>query len=111
MPALDIIALPQFEKEILQLAKKYPSIPNDYEKFLTEVQNDPFAGDSLGHNCYKKRMRIASKRTGKSGGARVIACIKFVNNRIYLVSIYDKSEKETITKRELELILKGSGLL
>jgi hypothetical protein len=56
-------------------------------------------------------MRIASKRTGKRGGARVITCVKIVDNRLYLVSIYDKSERDTITKKEMEFILKKSGLL
>ena len=56
-------------------------------------------------------MRIASKRAGKRGGARVITCVKIVDNKLYLVSIYDKSERDTITKKEMEFILKKSGLL
>ena len=47
MKSLDIIALPQFEKEILQLAKKYPSIENDYAGLLPELQNNPFSVDHL----------------------------------------------------------------
>lgn len=111
MKSLDIIALPQFEKEIIQLARKYPSIENDYENLLRELQNNPISGDPLGNNCYKVRMRIASKRAGKRGGARVITCVKIVDNKLYLVSIYDKSERDTITKKEMEFILKKSGLL
>ncbi len=34
MPEIEIIALPQFEKELKQLAKKYPSIPQDFEILL-----------------------------------------------------------------------------
>ena len=111
MKNFDIIALPQFEKEILQLSKKYPSIDNDFEKLLIELQNNPFAGISLGNNCYKVRMKISSKRTGKSGGARVITCIRIIEQRLFLVSVYDKSERESITKKQIELILKISGLL
>lgn len=70
MKSLDIIPLPQFEKEIIQLARKYPSIENDYANLLIELQNNPLSGDQLGNNCYKVRMRIASKRTGKRGGAK-----------------------------------------
>ncbi len=111
MKNIDIIALPQFEKEILQLSKKYPSIDNDFEKLLIELQNNPFAGTSLGNNCYKVRMKISSKRTGKSDGARVITCIRIIEQRLFLVSVYDKSGRESITKKQIELILKISGLL
>jgi hypothetical protein len=53
MKSLDIIALPQFEKEITLLARKYRSIENDYKTLLTELQNNPFSGDQLGNNCYQ----------------------------------------------------------
>jgi septum formation topological specificity factor MinE len=43
MKSLDIIALPQFEKEIIQLARKYPTIENDYANLLIELQNNPLS--------------------------------------------------------------------
>ena len=111
MENINIIALPQFEKEILQLSKKYPSIQKDFAGLLVELKNNPFSGNALGHNCYKVRMKISAKQSGKSGGARVITCVKIIDKRLFLVSIYDKSEKENITKKEMEIILKLSGLL
>ena len=111
MAKTSIVALPQFEKEIKQLSKKYPSIDADFEGLLSSLLNNPTTGESLGNNCYKIRMKIASKRTGKSGGARVITCVKILNSKIFLVSIYDKADRETITKKEIESILKSSGLL
>ncbi|WP_460562324.1 type II toxin-antitoxin system RelE/ParE family toxin [Ferruginibacter profundus] len=65
----------------------------------------------MGNNCYKIRMNIAAKRAGKSGGARVITCVKIIESKVYLVSIYDKADRETITKKEIEVILKNSGVL
>lgn len=56
-------------------------------------------------------MRISSKNSGKSGGARIISYVKIVAATIFLVSIYDKSERETVTKKQIEEILKSSGLL
>ena len=58
MENIDIIALPQFEKEILQLSKKYPSIEKDFANLLEELTNNPFSGNSLGHSCYKVRMKL-----------------------------------------------------
>ena len=46
-------------------------------------------------------MAISSKNKGKSGGARVITYVKIVDEVIYLLSIYDKSETDTITDKEL----------
>jgi len=45
-------------------------------------------------------MTIRSKGKGKSGGARVITCVKVVATTVYLASIFDKSEKENITDRD-----------
>jgi hypothetical protein len=59
---------------------------------------------ALANNFYKVRLAIASKGKGKSGGARVITYVKIIQTTIYLASIYDKSEKSTITEKELQEI-------
>jgi hypothetical protein len=52
-------------------------------------------------------MPIASKGQGKSGGARVITCVKIIKEKIFLVAIYDKSEMEVISEKELSERLKS----
>ena len=49
---------------------------------------------------------MASKGKGKSGGARVITNFVIAEETIFLISIYDKSEKDTITDRELRDLLR-----
>jgi mRNA-degrading endonuclease RelE of RelBE toxin-antitoxin system len=66
-----ILRTDEFSKHLKQLSKKYPSLNKDYEDFLQSLEQSPLQGISLGRNCYKVRMKISSKRTGKSGGARV----------------------------------------
>ena len=61
---------------------------------------------SLGNDCYKIRMAIASKGKGKSGGARVITCFKIMHGTVYLLTIFDKSEQENIPDKELRELLK-----
>jgi hypothetical protein len=51
-------------------------------------------------------MKISSKKSGKSGGARVITLVKIERNRITLLDICDKSEKETLTDKELDDLIK-----
>jgi hypothetical protein len=50
-------------------------------------------------------LSIASKGKGKSGGARVITNILVSDSVVYLLTIYDKSEKENITNKELQELL------
>jgi hypothetical protein len=47
-------------------------------------------------------MAIAAKGRGKSGGARVITFYRAAPNIIFLTSIFDKSEKASISDAELE---------
>lgn len=90
-----------FEDELKALIKKYPSIKNDLYELAKTLLDNPFSGSPLGHNCYKIRMAIKSKGRGKSGGARIITCVKIIEDSIYFLSIYDKSEQSTITDHEL----------
>jgi hypothetical protein len=58
-------------------------------------------------------MSIAAKGKGKSGGARVItltAIVDVENTEIGLLYVYDKSERESISDKELMKILKANGL-
>jgi hypothetical protein len=104
--SFNIIPTPPFEKELKQLAKKYPSIKNDIIALGLQLQNDPKMGTPLGNDCYKIRMAIASKGKGKSGGARVITYVKVVESNIFLLSIYDKADVANISDEELQDRLK-----
>jgi len=93
-----------------RISKKYHSLKDDLEKLITSLEEEPVQGESLGKDCFKVRMAIASKRKGKSGGARVITCVKVVDRNVYLLTVYDKSEKSSISDKELKELLKLSGL-
>ena len=91
-----IIATPAFQKELKKLAKKYVSIKEDVGALVVLLSEDPKSGTPIGNNCFKIRLSIKSKGKGKSGGARVITHIKVMKGNIYIISIYDKSEIETL---------------
>jgi len=98
------VTIPLFEKQSKRLAKKYSSLKNDLADLIENLTTNPGQGSPLGNNFFKIRIAIASKGKGKSGGARVITFVKIVRTTVYLASIYDKSEKTTITDKELEQI-------
>lgn len=96
-----------FDKEFKYLCKKHASAKADISNAVQSLQEDPFQGVNLGNNCYKIRIAIKSKGKGKSGGARLITNICIINDEIYLLSIYDKAEKESISDKDLEAVLKS----
>jgi hypothetical protein len=96
-----IIPTPPFERELKQLAKKYPSIKKDITALAQQLAQQPQMGTPLGHDCFKIRMAITAKGKGKSGGARVITHVQVTKEHIFLLSIYDKSEAENIADKEL----------
>lgn len=103
----NILLTGRFEKEIKRLIKKYPSLKLEFSELVTVLKNNPETGISLGNSCFKIRLAIASKGKGKSGGARIITYFYLQESTIYLLSIYDKSEKETITTKELQDLIQS----
>ena len=101
-----IKSIPRFEKEIKRLSKKYPSLKSEFIELVNELKENPTQGTSIGNNCYKIRLSIASKGKGKSGGARVITYLQISETTVYLLSIFDKSEQENIGDRELSELLR-----
>nr|WP_235904297.1 type II toxin-antitoxin system RelE/ParE family toxin [Arcticibacter tournemirensis] len=56
----------------------------------------------MGDNCFKIRIAIASKGKGKSGGARVITHVLIKEETVFLLSIYDKAEREAISDKDIK---------
>jgi len=99
-----------FEQQAKRLAKKYPSLKNDLNQLAQRLAENPRQGKKLGKHFYKVRLAITSKGKGKSGGARVITYLKATATTVYLVSIYDKSEKATISDQELDKVFRDELL-
>lgn len=96
-----LILTENFKREFKRLHKKYTSLPEDIASLGAILSNDPMTGTAIGKDCYKIRMSIGSKGKGKSGGARVITYVKIIDEIVYLLSIYDKSEQTSISEKEI----------
>lgn len=99
--SLKIEVTDDFKKDFKKLFKKYKSLIQDVNHLKGNLLANPTQGISLGKDCFKIRMAISSKNRGKSGGSRVITCLKVTKETIYLIAIYDKSEMENIDDSEL----------
>jgi mRNA-degrading endonuclease RelE of RelBE toxin-antitoxin system len=101
----DVLTIPPFDRQLKRLAKKFPSLKTEYAVLVNELEENPEKGTFLGNNCFKIRLAIASKGRGKSGGVRIITHIYIENEIVFLLAIYDKSEKADISDKELRELL------
>ncbi len=99
--SFSIILVDSFVKELKRLNKKYPSIKSDLTLLGQQLLDDPKSGTPVGNDCYKIRIAITSKGKGKSGGARVITHVLIQEETIYMLSIYDKSDAETVSEEDI----------
>ena len=108
-----IVPQPTFIKEAKRLAKKYKSFKDDLQQLNDMLTSNPNAGDDLGGGLRKIRLAISDKNKGKSHGARVITYTFLVDEStgiVNLVFIYDKLERDSISKKEIRVLLKSVGL-
>ena len=101
----EVVYTDRFEHNIKRLSKKYRSLKTDLENLITSLEQNPVQGEPIGKSCYKIRLLISSKGKGRSAGGRVITYVYILKQLVYLLSIYDKSEQENISAKELASIL------
>ena len=109
-----IVATETFQKEAKILSKKYHSLKDDLSAFKEELMKNPTMWTDLGNNSRKIRIAISAKNKGKSGGARIITyqlIISIEESKIYLLSIYDKGEQDSISKKEIEDLKQKNNLI
>lgn len=109
-----VIPIDNFRREAKRLTKKYTSLKDELSQLGRDLLVEPRKGIPLGSDIYKIRLAVKSKGKGKSGGVRVVTRVVEVQVRvneglkrtdIYLLSIFDKSEYETISNKRLREIL------
>ena len=98
-------ATPQFLADAKKLSKKYSSLKNDLAELAKNLSVNPEEGTAL-ERLFQNPFGYYIKRKGKSGGARVITCVIRIDKVVYLAAIYDKSEKDSVSDKELKELVK-----
>jgi mRNA-degrading endonuclease RelE of RelBE toxin-antitoxin system len=106
----NVVVTEGFKKHAKEIARKHRSLKSDLDNFIDSLIINPLQGEPIGRDCYKVRMAISSKNKGKSGGSRIITCVKIINQTVYLLTIYDKSTKGSISDSEINDLLQIAGL-
>ncbi|MDC0932700.1 hypothetical protein OAR97_02525 [Arcobacteraceae bacterium] len=90
----------RFDKEVKKLSKKYNLIKEDLNNFVLDFDTIHQEATTIKNNLYKVRLSNSNKNKGKRAGYRIYYYLK-VNDTVYLLTIYDKSQIESINENTL----------
>lgn len=113
-PAIEIIILPEFDKDVEKLRKAYPLVVSDVRELISQLKSGERPGNQVreaGAVVYKTRLPNRSARRGKSGGFRVYYLVQSTDHttRITLLIIYSKTDQKDISISALRLLLRSVG--
>jgi mRNA-degrading endonuclease RelE of RelBE toxin-antitoxin system len=94
-----------FSKQLKKLAKKYKNIKKDLLEFMNDFDEIHQKAISIKTNIFKVRVKNSDKNKGKSAGYRIYYYLK-INEKVFLLTIYDKSEIEMINEEILNKMIK-----
>lgn len=97
--------VPLFDKQFKKLSKKYNLIKSDIEEFIINFDELHQQATPIKSDLYKIRLTNSNKNKGKRAGYRVYYYIK-IEESVYLLTIYDKSEIEMIDEKILTECIK-----
>ncbi|NQU54670.1 MAG: hypothetical protein HQ522_19280 [Bacteroidetes bacterium] len=107
----EIVVTDNFQKKAKKFLKKYKSLKAELNQLYYTLLEHPNSGTPLGNNSFKIRLGVKSKGKGESGGLRIITYLEIdflldeETSKVYLLSIYDKSEIESISRNEIQQII------
>lgn len=94
-----------FDKQFKQLAKKYNLIKDDLKEFIENFEDYHSTATSIKNSLFKVRLSNSNKNKGKSAGYRIYYYIK-IRESVYLLTIYDKSQIESVDENVLIDLIK-----
>lgn len=105
--SIQVIAAPEFLRDIKALSKKYRNIAKNIQPVIAQLESGEVIGDqipNIGYSIFKIRVKNNDVQKGKSSGYRLIYYLKTENN-IILLTIYTKSEQTDIAANKLRDIV------
>ena len=91
-----------------RLSKKFP-LKAELAELDETLTNQPDIGTPLGNNTYKIRLQSEAKEKVKAAGTYHNLFIN-ENKKVYLLTIYDKSELDNIDDKTLKNIIQSLNL-
>jgi hypothetical protein len=94
---VSVIATPHFSRS----AKRARVSQNEMEAIVSRLSEMPDDGDLIKGAGGARKVRIAREGGGKSGGYRVITYFGGESLPVYLLELYSKADKETLSSAEI----------
>ena len=91
-----VVEIPEFIRQ----AKKLGLSDDERESIVDDIANNPGLGSEISGTGGMRKLRVAAKGRGKSGGYRVITFFSGADIPVFLLTVYAKSQKENITDKE-----------
>ena len=92
---LEFVWLPAFERSAKKLLAE-----DDRRAIEARLCNEPEAGDVIRGTGGFRKLRHALEGSGKSGGARVVYLLDQRCERVYMILVYAKGARESLTRAE-----------
>lgn len=90
-----------FDRNLKSLRKHNPNLRSDFESFLKTF--DAQAHPVIPRTGGARKARMPAKGRGKRGGYRVVYYF-VLDNTVWLLTIYDKVQKENLSPEEEKVI-------
>ena len=90
-----------FDRNLKSLRKHNPSLRGDFDSFLQIF--DAEAHPIIPRTGGARKARMSAKGRGKRGGYRVVYYF-VLENTVWLLTIYDKVQKENLSPEEEKII-------
>src|SRR3954447_8485648 len=81
-------------------ARQVGMTDDEMANMVTFLAENPKAGDELRGTGGCRKVRIAGRGKGKSGGYRIITFYSGEEMPVYLLTVFSKGEKATLTGKE-----------
>lgn len=95
----------RFEKEITKLLKKFPSLKEEYAELLVSLKEHRFKALYLVINVIKFAFLLRLKAVENQEG-QALSPTYIAETTVYLLSIYDKSDQESSSDKDILSIIK-----
>jgi hypothetical protein len=103
---LTIVRLPAFER-----SAQGKLTEQDHESLDKLLAGQPDAGRVIRGTGGVRKLRVRLAGRGKSGGARIIYFHDAAKQRVYLILVYAKNEKDSLTGREMQQMRRLTAIL
>ena len=100
------------ETQAYLAAAKAAGMADDARQLTVDtVAEDPEAGEKMEGTGGCRKLRIAGRGKGKSGGYRIITAYSGTEFPVFLLSVFGKGEKDNLSKAERNDLAKLTKVL